>query len=77
MHLLEIMLSKLELFATFEVTRCSDCIEPRFKRATRVAYTRFQCRLVRLPRINRDNQEQKRSKMTILDSKCNPQRGKI
>ena len=31
------MLSKLGLFATFEVTRCSDYIAPPFKRATRVA----------------------------------------
>jgi hypothetical protein len=36
------------------------------------AHTSFQCRLVRFPRINRDNQEQKRSKITILDSKYNP-----
>ena len=35
-------------------------------------HTSFQCRLVRFPRINRDNQEQKRSKITILDSKYNP-----
>ena len=41
-------------------------------RRSKVAHTRFQCRLVRFPRINRDNQEQKRSKITILDSKYNP-----
>jgi hypothetical protein len=39
-------------------------------------HTRFQCRIVRLPRTNRDDQEQKRSKITILDSKCNLHRGK-